>query len=324
MRPSHPMQVRPINVHPMHVLVLVLAAAAASVAQARELNGFDLDGSLIPVRDIESGGPPRDGIPSIDNPAFVAASDAAFLDAEDRILGVTIEGQPKAYPIAILNWHEIVNDQSAGQHFVVTYCPLCGTGMVFATNAGAHALNFGVSGLLYNSDVLLYDRNTDSLWSQLLAKAISGPLKGTVLPQLPAHHTSWAAWRGEHPDTLVLSRDTGFRRDYARSPYRGYERSARLYFDVANKAPNDYHPKALVLGVASDGAYKAYPFEELQAAGRQRIPDRVGEQDLFVVWNEAATSAHAEAPDGGMLPATVSYWFAWYAFYPETDVFKGE
>jgi len=305
-------------------LVLILGIANASQAQGRELNGFDLRGSLIPEKDIVAGGPPRDGIPAIDHPEFISGSEASFLTAEDRVLGVTIMDQPKAYPIAILNWHEIVKDQSAEQNFVVTYCPLCGSGMVFATNVGKHALDFGVSGLLYNSDVLLYDRNTESLWSQILAKSVAGVLKGTTLTQLPAQHTTWAAWHSEHPDTLVLSRNTGFRRDYSRSPYRGYERSARLYFDVVNKAPSDYHPKALVLGVASTGAYKAYPFEELQAADRGRIHDRVGDQDLVVVWNEKAASAHAEAPDGTMLPATVSYWFAWYAFYPETKVFKAE
>jgi len=195
--------------------------------------------------------------------------------------------------------------------------------MVFSADIGERTLSFGVSGLLYNSDVLLYDRNTNSLWSQLLAKAVSGPLKGTVLRQLPAQHTSWAAWRDEHPDTRVLSRDTGFRRDYSSSPYRGYERSARLYFDVAHEAPRDFHPKALVLGVASDGVYKAYPFDELRAAGKERIRDSVGGQDLVVVWNEQAVSARAEAPDGSLLPTTVSYWFAWYAFHPETEVFRG-
>lgn len=303
-------------------LGLLLAVTVAGPAQGQALNGFDLSDSLIPPGNIEAGGPPRDGIPAIDRPRFLPAAEATFLAAEDRVLGVNVMDQAKAYPIEILNWHEIVNDESAGQHFVVTYCPLCGTGMVFAANVGKQALKFGVSGLLYNSDVLLYDRNTESLWSQLLARAVTGPLKGTTLPQLPAKHTSWEAWQNEYPDTLVLSRDTGFRRNYGRSPYRGYARSARLYFDVANTAPRDYHPKALVLGVAIDDAYKAYPFEELRAAGERRLADRVGNQDLVVVWHEKALSAHAEAPDGTELPATVSYWFAWFAFYPETAVFK--
>jgi len=173
---------------PLLGLLLFLLLPAASQGRERMLNGFDLSGALIPVRDIESGGPPRDGIPSIDDPRFVGASKASFLAPEDRVLGVAIEGEAKAYPVAILNWHEIVNDRSLDQNFVVTYCPLCGSGMVFVADVGERALSFGVSGLLYNSDMLLYDRNTESLWSQLLAKAVSGPLKGRVF--WPTGHAS--------------------------------------------------------------------------------------------------------------------------------------
>ncbi|MFU8817641.1 MAG: DUF3179 domain-containing (seleno)protein, partial [Pseudomonadales bacterium] len=186
----------------LQLLLLAGVAAFAVAVEARTMNGFDLSDALIPVRAIESGGPPRDGIPAINQPKFVAAPEAGFLDDDDRILGVAINGQPKAYPISILNWHEVVNDSSGSQYFVVTYCPLCGTGMVFASNAGDGALIFGVSGLLYNSDVLLFDRNTESLWSQILGKAVSGPLRGEPLPQLPAFHTTWADWRERHPQTL--------------------------------------------------------------------------------------------------------------------------
>jgi len=148
--------------------------------QARRLNGFDVTDAIIPVKKIASGGPPRDGIPAINEAKFVNPAEAKFLDPDSRVLGVEIEGVAKAYPIAILNWHEIVNDRIGTQHLAVTYCPLCGTGMVFASNVGDTALVFGVSGLLYNSDVLLYDRNTESLWSQLMRKAVSGPLKNEL------------------------------------------------------------------------------------------------------------------------------------------------
>ncbi len=305
------------------LLLIALIAMPGQAADARTLNGFNLDEATIPASAIEKGGPPRDGIPAINDPKFLSADEADFLDGDDRILGISIDGEARAYPIAILNWHEIVNDRISDQHFAVTFCPLCGTGMVFATNVQDTALMLGVSGLLYNSDMLLYDRNTESLWSQIMAEAVSGPLAGTRLPQIPVRHTSWDAWRDAHPDTVILSSDTGYRRDYTRSPYGGYERTPRLFFDVANKAPRDYHPKALVMGVEVDGVHKAYPFEELERHGAARFEDTVNGRAVTIVWDGEHDSAWAEGPHGAAIPTTTGFWFAWYAFYPQTLVFKG-
>ena len=307
---------------PLAALLLVLFTLQS--AQAITKNGFDLDGATIPPDEIKSGGPPRDGIPAINEPVFIAAEEARSIDADDRVMGVVINGRARAYPIAILNWHELVNDQIGKQHFTVSYCPLCGTGMVFATNVQDVALVFGVSGLLYNSDMLLYDRNTESLWSQILGEAISGPLVGTALPQVPARHTTWQQWRSEHPETKVLSRDTGFRRDYGRSPYRGYEKSPRLFFEVANNAPDTYHRKALVMGVSVDGTHKAYPFEELARNGQQQFTDTVNGRRLEIHWDETAQSAWAVSQDGSDHPTTTGFWFAWYAFYPESQVYTAD
>lgn len=302
-------------------VLLIFIVAFPVALEARSKNGFDLEGATIPIDEIVSGGPPRDGIPAINEPKFLKAEEADYLNGEDRVLGVEIAGVAKAYPIRILNWHEVVNDRTGAQNLVVTYCPLCGTGMVFASNAGETALIFGVSGLLYNSDVLLFDRNTESLWSQILGEAVTGPLKGTELPQLPATHTTWEDWRSRHPDTLALSTDTGYDRNYRRDPYRGYDRSRQLYFDVANRAPRDYHPKALVMGLEVDGVHKAYPFEELSARGEEQFQDVVNGKRLAIEWNEAASSAQALEQDGSPYPTTVGFWFAWYAFHPETEVF---
>lgn len=306
------------------LLLFGLLAARADPAEARKKNGFDLSNASVPVNEILAGGPPRDGIPSIDRPAFVPATKASFLADDDRIIGLKINGTVRAYPIKILNWHEIVNDRVGSQHFVVTYCPLCGSGMVFASNAGNGALVFGVSGLLYNSDMLLYDRNTESLWSQIRSQAISGRLQGTELPQLPAQHTTWGDWRADHPDSEVLSDNTGFGRDYDKSPYAGYERSRDLYFRVANRAPKAYHPKALVLGLEVDGVYKAYPFKELTDLKQPRIVDTLDGKTLTIHWNEAANSAHATDAEGNAYPGLTAYWFAWYAFHPDTLVFRND
>ncbi len=147
----------------------------------------------------------------------------------------------------------MVNDRFGADGVAITFCPLCGTGMAFRAGTAAKPVRFGVSGLLYNSDVLLYDRGTLSLWSQLLSKAVSGPLKGRHLDALPVMHTSWADWRARHPRTVVLSRDTGFPRDYGRDPYAAYAESERIMFPVG-RTNRSLHPKERVIGSRSAGA----------------------------------------------------------------------
>ena len=285
-------------------------------------NGFEIIDPLVPLNEIVSGGPPRDGIPAIDLPKFDVVKDAQWLADEDRVLGIEIAGKVRAYPVRILNWHELVNDHVADQNFTISYCPLCGSGMAFTTNIADTALIFGVSGLLYNSDMLLYDRNSESLWSQLLAKAISGPLKGAGLPQIPVTHTTWKHWKSLHPETVVLSRDTGFERNYKQSPYRGYEKSRRLFFEVNHKAPKTYHPKESVLGVEYQGQFKAYPFIELEKHNKSSFPDTVGGESFLIHWDKASQTATIESKNGQAYPSVVSFWFAWFAFHPETDIFQ--
>lgn len=180
-------------------MILGFSLPAVSV----ELNGFQLDGASVPVAEVHRGGPPRDGIPALDHPIFIPASKAKFLRDDDFVLGVAIGDFVRAYPISILNWHEVVNDHFGTEAVAVTFCPLCGTGMAFSARVDGRELSFGVSGLLYNSDVLLYDRQSKSLWSQILAEAVAGPMKGHKLEFLPTAHTSWLQWRTRHPLTEV-------------------------------------------------------------------------------------------------------------------------
>jgi len=313
------------NMHRPHFYrsagLVLLLAALASAACGRNYNGFDLAGSLVPAEQIHPGGPPRDGIPSIDRPRFVAAAQADYLADSDRVLGLAQGGQAKAYPVAIMNWHEVVNDQTGKVAIAVTYCPLCGTGVAFMPETRGRTLSFGVSGLLYNSDVLLYDRETESLWSQLLMQAVAGPLKGESLTAVPLVHTSWRAWRTEHPDTLVLSTETGFVRDYGRDPYTGYADRSDIYFPV-NAESRRYHPKERVLGVEIDGHFKAYPFAELARTREQRINDSFGGRLLTIRFDPDAGSARAFDQDGRELATVTGFWFAWYAFHPSTEVFR--
>ena len=282
-------------------------------------NGFDITDPLIPKDEIHHGGPPRDGIPSIDSPAFVPIDEAAFVADDDRVLGISSNGVAKAYPIKILDWHEIVNDEFNGKPVVISYCPLCGTGMAFDANVGGQARSFGVSGLLYNSDVLLYDRESESLWSQILRTSVSGPLKGETLEQIPMAHTTWRDWREHNPGTLVLSNQTGHSRDYSRSPYSGYEASNRIWFPVKNQSQR-YHPKELVIGLNLDGKTKAYPFTEL-AKSTNMIDDKLGLTDLKVEFDAANRTGRVLDKDGNEIPTTIAFWFAWYAFFPDTEVY---
>ena len=302
---------------------LFLLAAVPLVINAvqseQPMNGFDIAGSLVPENEIHHGGPPRDGIPAISNPKFISASAADWLKPDDRVIGIEIEGQRRAYPIRILDHHEIVNDRIAEHAFAITYCPLCGTGVAFDAMVAGEVREFGVSGLLYNSDVLLYDRQSESLWSQILSKAVSGPLKGMRLDRIPIQHTTWEAWRADG-DSLVLSRDTGHRRDYSRSPYRGYDEASELNFPV-NARSARYHPKERVLDIELDGRFKAYPFAEL-AKVDSPLQDSCAGQRVVVVFDAQTRSGEVRDQSGRLLPSINSFWFAWYAFHPDTGVFE--
>ena len=288
------------------------------------MNGFDISKALIPAEEILPGGPPRDGIPAIDHPKFIPAKDADFLGPDDRILALQIGGTAKAYPIKILNWHEIVNDHIASQAVTITYCPLCGTGVAFDAEADGRSRSFGVSGLLYNSDVLLYDRETESLWSQILGKAVSGRFMGTPLRPIPLEHTTWHDWQQRYPDTLVLSTNTGFGRDYNRNPYAGYEKSRELYFSVTHSAPPRYHPKERVLGLNANGVFKAYPYIELNRQAKRSFQDKINGQGYTIQWNPEHQAGRIFDADGHEMPVITGFWFAWFTFHPETRVFSAE
>jgi hypothetical protein len=298
------------------------AGASTRASEARTLNDFDLGDALVPPEAIQLGGPPRDGIPSIDAPRFSSASSSGLRDS-DRVLGFIRDGVARAYPVRILNWHEIVNDRVGGAAVAITYCPLCGTGMAFDARVGGTDLSFGVSGLLYNSDMLMYDRGTDSLWSQIMARAVTGPMRGTKLEQLPLVHTSWADWRARHRRTEVLSAETGHDRDYARDPYDGYDAVPRLMFDVAQRDER-LPPKAWVLGLRVGGEAKAYPFSVLarRVDARGRLADRVGGQRVEIRFDPTHRSAEAFDQDARPLPGVTAFWFAWFAFHPDTRVLE--
>ncbi|MBW2280842.1 MAG: DUF3179 domain-containing protein [Deltaproteobacteria bacterium] len=280
------------------------------------MNGFELSPADIPVEEILPGGPARDGIPALSDPEVVAASDADWPD-DSIVMGVVQGGEARAYPVAILDWHELVNDSLGGKPILVSYCPLCGTGMVFDRKVGGEPRTFGVSGLLYKSDVLFYDRESESLWSQIESRAVTGPARGTRLALLRSEQMHWSAWRARHPRTTVLSKKTGHARDYGRSPYAGYSTSDRLFFP-ASFDPR-YTAKMPTLGVrVAAGAARAYPAVEIVRAGG-RVEESFEGHPVQVAYDTESQVFDVAAP--GEVEVIEGYWFAWSAFHPETTVY---
>lgn len=306
-----------LNLRPLAFAMLTAFASLGSVADAASMLGFNLDRATIPVRDIHAGGPPRDGIPSIDRPQFVPPARASLLQDDDMVVSFSHDGETRAYPLRILVWHEIVNDRIGDLAINVSYCPLCGSAMVFDRTIEGRQLEFGVSGLLYQSDVLMYDRQSESLWSQLAMEAVSGPLVGQKLRLLAAEHLTWRAWRTKYPHGRVLSTDTGHSRDYERMPYEGYDKSSRLMFPV-NRQRKDLPTKANVAGVVLAGVARAYPYDRLPDG--QTVEDKVGETSVRIHFDRASRQFSITDSLGNPLPYAPAYWFAWQAFYPETTV----
>ena len=300
------------------VSLLSLATTVRS-AESRQPNGFKLEPSLIPINEILKGGPARDGIPALDRPDFDAAREASWGD-DESVVGVVRGKEARAYPIAILVWHELVNDELGGDSILVSFCPLCGTALVFDRRLQGRTRKFGVSGLLYQSDLLMYDRETESLWSQIGANAVTGALMGQRLELLRSRIMTWKTWRETHPETTILSKATGYQRDYGRTPYEGYETSKQLYFPV--KADTRWHPKMPTLGLRiPNGPSRAYPGEEIARAGG-RVEDLFSGQRVLVSYDPKTKHFDFEIPEG--IEVVEGFWFAWMAFHPESTVFESD
>jgi len=281
---------------------------------------FDLSNSRIPPNEIRHGGPAKDGIPSLTAPKFLDLAQADFLKPEDRVIGVVVAGVARAYPLRILDWHEAVNDRVSDVPIAVTYCPLCDSAAVFDRRSDSEELEFGISGLLYNSNVLLYDRQRDgreSLWSQMMAQAVSGPRAGQKLISLPCELTTWSDWRQRHPKTQVLSTQTGHRRVYEASPYALYFQNNRLMFPVS-RVDRRLPLKTPVLGVWTAKTARAYPIAAFKTA--QRMPQKIDDKDFVLEYVPASKTLRVQKAGPGV-HWMYAFWFAWSAFYPDTQVY---
>jgi hypothetical protein len=244
---------------------------------------------------IVPGGPPPDGIPPIDNPKFVDGAGLRWLAGREPVLSVELRGEAKAYPLRILMWHEIVNDRIGGEPVTVTYCPLCNTGIAFhRPTSDGKVLDFGTSGRLFHSNLVMYDRQTGTYWAQASLEAIVGPLAGRQLSPVPAQIVSWADWRAAHPTGRVLSQDTGFDRPYGQNPYQGYDSPGSDPFAFSEEPDPRLPPTARVLGLNLAGRQVAFPYKELVATavnGFAAVQTPVGRQDVVVFWKQGTASA---------------------------------
>lgn len=275
---------------------------------------------IIDPKKILSGGPPMDGIPSIDNPKFVSVKEAEeWIRDDELVLVMTYKGVERVYPLQIMVWHEIVNDVIADDPILITYCPLCGSGIAYERKIDGEEVEFGTSGKLYNSNLVMYDRKTESYWTQIEGLAVVGELTGRKLKPISVDTVVWRDWKEEHPDAEVLSQDTGFSRSYGRDPYGTYYENSFLFFPVENEEGN-VHPKTVIFGIEVSGVYKAYKEIDLEKLGI--IEDVVGGTNIKVERDKTGIVKVTNLDIGEEIVKERDFWFAWYAFHPETKLYE--
>lgn len=313
----------PQKILPALALALIGTAALANPAQwAREWPQTDFSRTTIDFAEVLSGGPPRDGIPAIWEPRHIPVAQETRLDDREPVLTYEHPGEtPRAYPVRYLMWHEIVNDVVGGLPIAVTYCPLCNSAMVFDARIDGVPHTFGVSGKLRHSDMIMYDRETQSWWQQAIGEGVVGHHAGAQLRQLPGWMESWAEFRTRNPDGLVMD-EPDWRRAYGTNPYVGYDTSARPFLYQGENPPHDINPLARVVRVEN----RAWTFARLRDAGE------INEAGVVLTWMPGQASALdnrtiAEGRDVGTVrvrdvqgrdvPHDIPFAFAFHAFHPE-------
>jgi len=277
---------------------------------------------IIDPRDIIGGGPPKDGIPSIDQPLYVGVAEAdEWIADNELVLALIYEGVKRVYTLQILVWHEIVNDVVAGDPIAITYCPLCGSGIAYRRVLDGEAVEFGTSGKLYNSNLVMYDRKTDTYWSQIDGLAIVGELSGQELEPISIDTVVWRDWKAIHPDSEVLGQETGFNRAYGRDPYGSYYEDSFIWFPVEGQ-DDRIHPKTVVFGIEINGTFSAYREDDLMVVGS--IEDEIGGVRVLVSRDSAGVVSIINLETNEEIVKERDFWFAWYAFHPTTLLYLPE
>ncbi|MDX1476190.1 MAG: DUF3179 domain-containing protein [Saprospiraceae bacterium] len=341
------------------ILNLILCLLAVMGCSDRSQLIPDAGEWSVPADEVFDGGPGKDGIPSIDHPQFTIAGEVDFMEDQDLVLGMRIGDQVRAYPHLILDWHEIVNDESGNMRLAITYCPLTGTGVAWDRNLPGGTTTFGVSGLLYNTNLMPYDRATNSTWSQQRLDCVHGELRGTLAATYSLIETEWRIWKAAYPESQVLNLNTGYMRSYGSYPYGDYRANHdRLLFPVM-PVDNRLPLKERVLGVLAGSAQRVYRFND-GSPPVEIITDVLGGEDLVIVRSKinqlliafanpdrlTFTVADSLFPEilrdgqgntydllgqvvedvSGAAPLAlpeqmIGYWFSWGAFYPGIDLY---
>ena len=250
----------------------------------------NFDKKSIGLGELISGGPPKDGIPAIfksKTETFTQASD--WLDDNEPVIALEINGEARAYPLSLLIWHEIANDKLGDVPVVVSFCPLCYSALVYDRRVNGITPVFGVSGLLRNSDMVMYDNVTESFWQQFTGEAIVGDMVGTKLKLIPTQIISFKQFKDAYPNGTVLSKDTGYKRNYGLNPYVGYDDIDQRPFLYRGDIDDRLPPNEKVIGIKEDGMHKAYPYTITME--KQVINDSVGGKPVVVFHSNGAASA---------------------------------
>ena len=284
--------------------------------RAQNLNPSE--SSRIDLTEILNGGPPKDGIPSVDNPQFDTAQTTPF-NRQETVIGVIVNGEAKAYPFGIMNWHEIVNDTLGGKNLTVSYCPLCDTIVVFERNNSS----FGVSGKLYQSCLVMYDRADETLYSQPWALGIVGKAVNQNLVRIPAVKTTLGKWLEQYPNSQILATDTGYSRNYQRYPYGSYYTDRQIIFPVRNQQNLKAHPKAIISYIwESDnqtpqnefsGFSYQFDHQKLQAT-QQQVLEFNGRQ-IKANWDNKLETVIVQEMDGTIIPSSTAFAFVYPAYF---------
>ena len=346
---------------------LLISAVLAVAYTGCSSGGSGVDGSvggdddwLIPLSEVRDGGPGKDGIPALTNPPFISAEQERFLNDSDLVVGIRVGDEARAYPHLILDWHEIVNDTIEDTHFSVTYCPLTGTGIGWNRELSGGVTTFGVSGLLYNSNLIAYDRATDSNWSQMQGRGVNGAHIGRDIETVQVVETTWETWKILFPETKVVSPATGHNKPYGVYPYGSYRTDDRLIFQV-DRDDARLHKKERIHGILVDDESKVYPIDRFPD-GLVTLNDTVNGLPVVVVGSSSLNVATSYERDVGgavlifdplenALPAVMqdnegttwdilgrgiegpregehlestmsynAYWFAWGAFFWDAEI----
>ena len=286
---------------------LVCEPARAQAMPTFEFPKTDFEKRIVDFSEIMSGGPPRDGIPAVDVPRYVTTGEAAgWLDPDEPVIAVGVGGEARAYPLQILIWHEIANDELGGTPISVTFCPLCNSAIVFDRRLDGEILDFGTTGRLRLSDLVMYDRQTETWWQQLTGTGLIGEHAGRELVRLPATIVAWNEFRAAYPDATVLSRETGHTRPYGSNPYAGYDSAAQPF--LFRDTPDPRLPAMeRVLHVTAGGAERIYPFGAFSA--EPVINDELGGEAVVVMSREGTLSVldRSRIADSRRIPSAAAY-----------------